>query len=750
MVFRRAAKLVYADRMRFDEARGMIVAEGHVSAVDGKTVVSCERLTLRVPELVGGVANAEIRVKAKEPLLMPKAPDPRTWARRAGRDEMILDARRLERVDARSFEVEDGAFTACDCGDDTRPSWRIRASHASVDLDSGAFLQWPVFYVQDVPIFALPAFYLPLGDRRSGLLAPRLMLFSDMRGALTVTQPFYWALGRSYDLTFDASYLSSRGFGTAVEGRYAPSERTRGFVKANVLFDFGERQPNGLFQKKRSSPIVRYALTGTHDTRFSHSRIRSDLNLVLDPQYIVEFGDQFVSRQAEYARSRATWSFNKEPGLRGTIGLNLMQELRPVWYSQNAADPRTLNLLSSTVPGPGEIRYRFLEMRLDMAPRPMASLPFVTEATLTGQVLAAPRPEVLRFARADLRPQWSWPMNILGLFVLEPSVAGRITVWAGHQDGASALASRAAVIGRARLFTEFTKAYGNMIHRVRPEFDYLLIPKVWGGLEAFQNDDEISQLSSVSQVRARLLSDFWSQKDGRRVGGLVATMGRDAKPPASEAESGKGVSELVVEGDWSFTPGFFPFGLTLEALLAFDTKQKQYTEFQGGISLFARGGHRISARFGRFRGTLPQYSFVAPEELVPSRTIDTGVYLPLAEYRSLGAAPEDEPRQRDVAPYSAFKGLNLSVTSKPLAFVRALSPLSLAFDAGFTFEHPDEDISGSAVLRNLSLALRWDSPCRCWNGTLTFRTQRVLGRLESPSFGFSIDLARLGGVGTSF
>lgn len=133
-VLRRADAVVFADRIRFDEANGIAIAEGNVTAVEGDAVLTCRRVEMKVPELVGGLESGELRIKNEIPKEL-LARMSKEELRRFGKDQMILDAEKMQRTGERTFEVRGGSFTVCDCGDDSTPSWKIGASSADVDLD---------------------------------------------------------------------------------------------------------------------------------------------------------------------------------------------------------------------------------------------------------------------------------------------------------------------------------------------------------------------------------------------------------------------------------------------------------------------------------------------------------------------------------------------------------------------------------------------------------------------------------------
>lgn len=743
-VLRRQDALLYADQISFDETRGIAIAEGHVTAVEGKAVLSCRRVEMKVPELVGGIEVAELRVKTALPKeLLDRLPPEKLRA--YGEEEMILSAGRLVRTGERTFEVKGGAFTVCDCGEDEAPSWKIGASRAEVDLDSGAWLHWPVFYAKDIPVFALPVFYYPLGDRRSGLLTPRLS-FSPVTGP-AVAQPVYFVLGRSWDTTLEAGYLSSRGPAAGAELRWAPSQDSAGQARASLIFDFGVRDPmTGDYDKARASPIPRYALAMGHLTRFDvTTELAVDINALGDPAYLNDFADQFLERQTETARSRITVAHSAPSGVRVAGGLQLLQDLRPAAYAaileETGEELREVSLFSGRLPaaggtasGPGGIRYRFAQIRLDAPPHQLLpDLPFAAQARAVVDAFAAPRPEVPRFVRADLRPELFVPIDLFGVMTLEPSVAGRGTVWGGRFESESVDATRFAVIGRASLYTTLWRDYGGVVHRIRPEIEYLLIPRVWqGGDDVFETNDEIDELGSVSQVRARLMTDLITPS-GAPLALLDAWFGRDFRV-FGEEEEGRGNSEIVLRGAAPLTPSGWPVTATVDLRAAVDPDDAVLTDLYAALSMTVPYV-TFGAAYLQLDDQMLLYPFVAPEELVPSHTIDVSSYVPLDEFRATPAVD-----RIDFQPWSSFRGFRGSLRLSPYEAV------TITFDINLALDEPDAAMleDERSIVRDTRTAVRWDSPCDCWSAELIMTTAR--DRPGIPGFQFALDLSRLGGL----
>lgn len=744
VVVRRPGAVLYADRVVFDRRTGLARAEGHVVAVEGASVLTCDRVEMRVPELMGDAAEVELRLKAAR-TVPGLAGRPRGALGEAGKDELIVHAERLERTGPRAVAVQGASFTACDCGAGNRPSWRIRSHRASVDLDSGAWLTLPVFYVLDVPVMVLPVFYVPLGERRSGLLTPTFAFNSAF--GFRVGLPVYVVLGRSWDLTLEPFYLSERGGGGALELRYAPSAHTRGTWRTSVVVDVGELE--GEDWSKTGDPIVRFALAGTHDTRWRQSRLRADVNLFGDPTYQADFADAFLTRQAEFSRSRLTFGQDYGADLRLQTGVQLLQDLRAGAYPLAPDGLREVSLVSGQVwtdettgdlLGPGTIRYRFADLYLDAPPAALWSPsigPLLGGARLAVTAYSAPRPEAPRFVRADFRPEVAWPLGLPGGLVLEPSVAARFTAWAGRADSVAVSGSRATAVLRTDLHLDLVRDFGSVTHRIRPSVAHVLVPDVVRfGDDVFDTRDEVDLLRVVHQVRAQVETELVDSVRGTRWLGLNAWVGRDLGF-GGLAEAG--TSELVLDGDALWNRPGVPVVLGLAGRLVLALQDPTPTEVRATARIADRRGDSLSVTYARFDDVFPRYTLRGPEELVPSGAVDPAQYVPFEDFSTL-----DPVARQAVAPWSAYTGLTVRAQARPFR------PLTLAFDITFAFDDADviERVYGpqgtTSVVRSTRTSVRWDSPCDCWSGVLSVATARDR---EGIQLDFGVDLARLGSAG---
>ncbi|MEQ8273282.1 MAG: hypothetical protein RMA76_08035 [Deltaproteobacteria bacterium] len=722
VIVRRGDATLLADVVVFDERTGIATAEGNVTAIDGVSVLTCKKVEMKIPELVGGIEQGELRIKSKS----------------GAKDELIIGAERMERLTPHRFEIEGGSFTPCDCGEDANPTWRIESSEASVDLQSGAWMKSSLFYVYEVPVFWLPIMYVPLGSRRTGLLAPRPSN-TPVTGP-SIRLPFFIAMGPSWDSTIEAMYMSSRGPGLGLELRYTPTTDSAGTWNLTNVLDFGDPDGEGGFSKTRSfadgepSPLFRTGLTGRHVTQFDPVKLHIGVDALTDPRFISDFGESFLQRQVEWTRSRATVTHASDL-YRIAATAQWLQDLRSRRYAD--PDQRETSLFSKDVPGAGATRQRVFELRLDAVPYALPTpFPLIGDAGFSLAAFGARSRSLTRFARADFRPAVSAPIDIMGL-VVEPYVAARVTAWAGSTRDDSVASNRQAVLAGGRVFMELSRLYDDVFHVLRPSVEYRAVPWVSRrGDDVFETFDEIDLLAEVSQARLRLQSELLRNRDGLRLAGLDVWFGGDLGLPGGGSA---GASEVVVEPSAAIAPEGWPVRFGFDGLLAYDLDGRGLTE------LFARGSvnvledYALTVAYAELPGDgPPRYTFIAPEELVPSRTIDRTGYVALAD---LGMRTAEE--RRDLVPWSAFRGLSLGTRVRPIDEITVAFDMTLSFldrVAAYGSTEPP------SVIRSTRTMVRVDLPCDCFSAWVTAATARDR---EGFSFDFGIDLARLGSISSN-
>lgn len=124
----------------------------------------------------------------------------------------------IERKGGNDFALQDALFTSCRCDPGEDPAWAIRAQHSEAQVGGYADFKNAVIEISGIPVFYLPYFRVPVKDsRQSGFLLP---VFShDPVSGTVFSQPVYFDLGPSADMTVAAEFFEQRGSRLSLEAR---------------------------------------------------------------------------------------------------------------------------------------------------------------------------------------------------------------------------------------------------------------------------------------------------------------------------------------------------------------------------------------------------------------------------------------------------------------------------------------------------------------------------------------------------
>lgn len=707
---------------------------------EGRAVATCGRVELSFPELLGALESATIEVRGSD-----------------GRAELTLSAPRIERTAPRELEIDGGfSFTPCDCSRpgesvSATPLWSIGSASADVNLDSGVLLSWPIFYVYDVPVFALPAFYVPIGDRRSGLLAPRV--HGGSATGLALHEPAYLVLGRSADLTLEPGFLFSRGLSIETEVRWADEASRVSALRLSVLLDEGLRQGDG-WTRARESVLPRFFLSGGAETSVFGGHLGLELGLAGDAAWLSELADGYTTRQVDESLSRASYVI---PGrVRVALGLSLVEDLRAFRTPLAPGEElREVPILSARRPGPGDATQRLLELRVDALPYSLTAWPGSTsaisllgEAKLSVSGFVAPAPGAPRYIRADFRPSLSVPMSLFGVLAIEPGAALRLTGWSGRLERQAKDQSRVGVIVRNVASTELLDGGSERIHRIRFAIDHVISPYVAGGpnpsdcthvegterckaSETFDREDEVDLLAEVHQLALRVETDLLDDR-GRRAWYLGAEYTRDF---GLSGNRGLGSGPLMVRAASRLSLGSASLGLTGRLGLGLSDASLELLDASAELRLGPKLG--IAASISKRTSALPASDRIAPEEVAPSSTLRAD-YVNPAEF-----SREVVSGRLDLERWSPGFGATAGLVIKPWPWLGLSASAIFDFDA--VPSNPPtglEDLLGPKV-RNVVGSLSLVPPCDCAELGVSIDLARDR---EGPDFSFFLELARLGEV----
>jgi LPS-assembly protein len=145
---------------------------------------------------------------------------------------VLIEGKKIERLDANTYRVQDGKFTSCT---QPNPRWSFSATSATLDIDDKIRAHNVVFKVKDVPAFYLPYIIYPIeqDQRSTGILLPHFGT-SAQRGR-NIGGGFFWAMNRSLDQTFYLDNYSEFGWGLGHEFRYMRPSPSRGNFRTYVF-----------------------------------------------------------------------------------------------------------------------------------------------------------------------------------------------------------------------------------------------------------------------------------------------------------------------------------------------------------------------------------------------------------------------------------------------------------------------------------------------------------------------------------
>ncbi|MBF5041383.1 LPS assembly protein LptD [Aggregicoccus sp. 17bor-14] len=354
-VMRTGELLLRADELSYDQTQERAVARGNVMLVRGLFAAVADEISVDIKSFEANVKGGVFMQKKNvsvEQLLATKTPKE---LREIGETPVIITGTRIRRTGANGFAVDDLAFTPCEC-DPKEPSWRVEAKRAKVEVGERAILSWPVVYVYSVPVFALPWLYLPLSERRSGVLVPKITK-TALNGP-QLEQPFFLTLGRSYDLTLTPGfYLGSsardvdpnpdvdrrepnlvgvRGPRLHTEFRYVPSERTSGRLSLGLIDDSRPRRDPLAFAFFRDADgrIVQAQRGLRGEASLQHVQDlgggfhdRVDASFVSDGYYTRDLIADIIAREVGYLRSTGV-AYHRDDDHYLGLDISLRQDLR--------------------------------------------------------------------------------------------------------------------------------------------------------------------------------------------------------------------------------------------------------------------------------------------------------------------------------------------------------------------------------------------------------------------------------------
>jgi LPS-assembly protein len=207
--------LFRADEIEYHRDTGDVVARGNVfyHNFDRNMRIWCDHLEYNTEEETGKfydvIGESKPHIVAKPGVLTTSNPFhfEGKWAERQGE----------------KYVLHQGFITNCKM---PKPWWRLRGKSFDITPGESAVGHNSRFILRSVPILYMPFFYhsLKREPRKSGFLLP--MPGNSSRRGFELSAGYFWAINRSYDVTYRAQYYPERGLVSHVDFRGKPKEGT--------------------------------------------------------------------------------------------------------------------------------------------------------------------------------------------------------------------------------------------------------------------------------------------------------------------------------------------------------------------------------------------------------------------------------------------------------------------------------------------------------------------------------------------
>jgi len=117
---------------------------------------------------------------------------------------------KIKRISESELFIKDGCYTTCD---EPHPHYYFGSPEMKVIAKDKVFIDPIIFYLEDMPIFALPfgLFFSNQSGRRSGIIIPSFF-FSATRGVTLENTGYYFAASDYWDTRLTGDYYSKGGF----------------------------------------------------------------------------------------------------------------------------------------------------------------------------------------------------------------------------------------------------------------------------------------------------------------------------------------------------------------------------------------------------------------------------------------------------------------------------------------------------------------------------------------------------------
>lgn len=493
-ITRNGTKLT-ADFVRFDQKTMRVYAIGNVTMKAGEDTLAGNRMKMDLESETGTLFDGTVFFK---------------------QNHYFISGKKIKKVGKKTYTAQKASISTCD-GDN--PAWKLTGKNAKITLQGYGIISHAVMWTKKIPVFYSPLMVFPVKlQRQSGLLTPQFGL-SDRKGT-EYNQPYFWAIGESSDATFYLDHMEFRGEKIGTEYRYILSERSKGTLMFDFLYDTKVDDGTGDSSSKWGFEDDRF-LRPNHDRywfRYKHNQAlpfdftaKLDLDIVSDQDYLHEFRTGYTG----FEQTKNYFEHNFGRGIDDyddTTRLNRLNFERRWEKSSLNTDFRWYdNVIRRTLTPeqPNKTLQNLPFIGFDVSKNQLFDTPFYFE--MGSGYNHFYREEGLRGHRLDLYPRVSLPFSVKNYVTLEPSIGFRETVYQidefeNKNTEKDKTQNREIYDLNLNLSTEIYKIFSikgtgidKIKHGIRPQISYSFIPdKDQDDLPRFDGLDRIGKRNILS------------------------------------------------------------------------------------------------------------------------------------------------------------------------------------------------------------------------------------------------------------
>lgn len=490
----------FADEVETFVDKHLLIARGNVVFTQGGSRIGADHMEFDTESKTGTFYDASgtfsLEGRADRSMFGTMEPD------------AYFYGEKLQKIGEKKYRITKGGFTTCV---QPTPRWEMTSSSVVLTLDDYALLRNPLLKVKGVPVLYLPVLYYPIqdDDRATGFLIP-VYGASTLKGQ-SISNAFFWAIGRSHDATFFHDWFSKTGQGLGGEYRYIAGAGSSGNLQTYWLdeheADIGQPDGSIFHQDARRT----YRVDGGFNQAIT-PRIRARGNM----NYFSNVAVQQLYNQDIYRSS------NRQTRIGGNVTANYGSYMVTGTVQR---DEVFYNQTSSNVVG------SLPRVSVTRSEKAIGSLPLYFG--VNGEYGALVREDRNGDARTDrgttrldVTPTVRFPFTRWPFLTVNSSAAWRATWWTRSKDPASGLPLADSVA--RRFFDLQATVTGPTLNRVfntpnggyAEKYKHIIEPSVtiqrMTGIDVFdrilQNDGTDTIVGSVTRVNYGLTNRLYAKR----------------------------------------------------------------------------------------------------------------------------------------------------------------------------------------------------------------------------------------------